>query len=128
MKRSGFIRKEPPPLKKVALTRRTPLRKQSPKRVAYRRSEAGKAGLAHMLRVKGLGCLICGSHPAEFHHEGKPRNDLRGLPLCPKHHRREYGPGAYHYSPKAFYALHGPSEALLARVAAMLAEQDGRAT
>ncbi len=35
---------------------------------------------------------------------------------CPPHHRREYGPGAFHYSPRAFYALHGDSKLLLAKV------------
>jgi hypothetical protein len=42
------------------------------------------------------------------------------LALCPRHHRRDFGPGAYHYSPIAFYAMHGSSAVLLARVAAML--------
>ncbi len=107
-------------MKRSPLARKTPLRKRSPKRAKYMASNERKAGVAHMLSVKALGCLICGG-PAEFHHEGKPRNDMRGLPLCANHHRREYGPQAYHYSPKAFYALHGPSEVLLARVAEMLA-------
>ncbi len=120
MKRTTFTRKEPPPLKKVALTRKTPLRKRSPKRAKYMASPEREAGVAHMLAVKALGCMICGAHPAEFHHEGKPRNDMRGLPLCPSHHRREYGEQAYHYSPKAFYDRHGSSADLLARVAAML--------
>ncbi len=119
MKRTPFIRKEPPPLKKVELARKTPIRKRSPKRAKYMASPEREAGVAHMLAVKALGCMICGA-PAEFHHEGKPRNDFRGLPLCPRHHKTEFGPGAYHYSPKAFYALHGPSEELLARVAEML--------
>jgi hypothetical protein len=107
-------------MKRAPITRKTPLRKRSPKRAAYMKSAERTAGVIHMLAVKALGCMICGQ-PAEFHHEGKPRNDFRGLPLCPLHHKREYGPGAYHYSPKAFYALHGSSEALLARVAEMLA-------
>jgi hypothetical protein len=47
---------------------------------------------------------------------------MRVLPLCPKHHRREFGPGAYHYSKRAFYAAHGDSASLLARVAEMLAK------
>ena len=98
---------------------RKPLRKRSPKREAYMASAERKDGVTHMLAVKALGCMVCGQ-PAEFHHEGKPRNDFRGLPLCPRHHKREYGPGAYHYSPKAFYAIHGSSESLLTRVAEML--------
>lgn len=66
-------------------------------------------------------CLVCGVHGVEVHHEGKPRSDMRVLPLCPGHHRREYGPGAYHYSPRAFYEEHGDSKFLLAKVADMLA-------
>ena len=30
-----------------------------------------------------------------------------------RHHRREFGSGAYHYSPRAFRELHGTDEALL---------------
>jgi hypothetical protein len=75
----------------------------------------------HMAAVAALPCLACGVHGVEVHHEGKPRSDMRVLPLCPRHHRREFGPGAYHYSPKAFYAEHGDSRLLLAKVADMLA-------
>lgn len=49
-----------------------------------------------------------------------PRSDLRVIPLCPAHHRREFGPGAFHYSPRAFYDLHGTADQLLAIVAAKL--------
>jgi hypothetical protein len=108
--------KQPKPAKKP----RKPLPKRSAKRLAYLASDARQDGLAHMARVAQLPCLVCGARPVEVHHEGKPRSDMRVLPLCPRHHRREYGPSAYHYSPNAFYALHGPSEALLSRVAAML--------
>jgi hypothetical protein len=105
---------------KTAKKPRKPLAKRSAKRLAYLASDARQDGLAHMARVAQLPCLVCGARPVEVHHEGKPRSDMRVLPLCPRHHRREYGPSAYHYSPKAFYAMHGPSEALLLRVAAML--------
>jgi len=76
---------------------------------------------AHMGRVAGLSCLVCGAYAVEVHHEGKPRNDMNVLPLCPAHHRREYGPGAYHYSRRAFNEMHGSDDDLLARVAALLA-------
>lgn len=75
----------------------------------------------HMAAVAALPCLVCGRHGVEVHHLGKPRNDMRVLPLCPSHHRREFGPGAYHYSPKAFHAVHGDERMLLAKVADMLA-------
>jgi hypothetical protein len=99
---------------------RKPIPKRSRKREAYMRSAARVEGLAHMERVAQEGCIVCGARPVEVHHEGKPRSDMNVLPLCPPHHRREFGPGAYHYSPKAFYALHGSSEELLARVDRLL--------
>lgn len=73
-----------------------------------------------MARVAALPCLVCGYWPVEVHHEGKPRSDMNVLALCARHHRREFGPGSFHYSPSAFYAMHGSSAELLARVAAML--------
>ena len=100
---------------------RKALRKISRKRQKYLDSPERQKGLDYMGAVKMLPCLVCGCAGSEFHHEGKPRSDLKGLPLCPRHHRREFGPGAYHYSPRAFYALHGDSEALLKRVDELLA-------
>lgn len=94
---------------------REPLGQKAPKPV-----NGTAACRRHMARVKALPCLVCGLHGVEVHHEGKPRNDMEVLPLCPFHHRREFGPGAYHYSPRAFYAAHGDSRTLLARVEEML--------
>lgn len=92
-----------------------------------RRDPKTRAERKHMEAVAGLPCLVCGAWPVEVHHEGTPRSNLRVLPLCPRHHRREYGPGAYHYSKGAFYAAHGSSEALLLRVSRMLrADEDDR--
>jgi hypothetical protein len=108
--------KQPKPANKP----RKPIPKQSAKRKAYMDSQARADGLAHMERVAQLPCLVCGAWPVEVHHATKPRNDMEVLPLCARHHRREYGPGAIHYSPKAFAALHGSASSLLARVAAML--------
>lgn len=103
---------------------RRALRRISNRRAAYLASDERKAGLDHMAAVARLPCLICGAWPSEAHHEGKPRSDTNVLPLCPRHHLREFGPGAYHYSPKAFYALHGDSKSLLDRVAALLRADD----
>lgn len=86
-----------------------------------RRAHKTKAEREHMAAVAALPCLVCGCWPVEVHHEGWPRSNLRLLPLCPCHHRREYGPGAYHYSPQAFCAAHGSSEELLDRVMKMTA-------
>jgi hypothetical protein len=94
--------------------------KQSAKRKAYMASDARVDGLAHMQKVAGLPCIVCGARPVEVHHATKPRDDMKVLPLCPQHHRREFGPGSYHYSPKAFIAKHGTIDELLARVDAML--------
>lgn len=107
-----------------ARAKRSAMPKRSKKRLAYLASDERKAGLAHLEAVGALPCLVCGFWPVERHHEGKPRSDLSLLPLCPRHHRREYGPGAYHYSPSAFYAAHGSSEALLERVREMIAAQE----
>lgn len=104
----------------TAPKRRKRLPRVSKKRAAYLASDARKDGLAHMAQVKALPCLVCGARPVEVHHEGFPRDDMRCLPLCHLHHRREYGPGAYHYAPQAFYAAHGSSDELLARVARQL--------
>jgi hypothetical protein len=73
-----------------------------------------------MARVAELPCLVCGAWIVEVHHLPYPRSDMRVIPLCPQHHRREYGAGAYHYSRRAFNALHGSDAELLARVAAMI--------
>lgn len=114
-------------MKRTPLIRRTPLRPQSPKRVAYRRSEAGKAGLAHMLRVKGLPCVCCGAPPpSDAHHcrsGGMARDDFKTISLCYEDHR---GPKGYHADKANWEAKHGPDYGFLPRVAAMLAEQDGR--
>jgi hypothetical protein len=117
MKRSGFKTRGKP------LQTRKPMAKRSQKRQAYMASTARQDGLAHMMAVRELGCLICGA-PAEAHHLPHPRDDLRTIPLCPFHHRREYGPEAYHYSRRNFNALHGSDEELLERVRLMLASLD----
>lgn len=74
-----------------------------------------------MKRVKEqMGCMVCGIWPAELHHATRPRDHRKVLPLCPQHHRREFGAGAYHYSPRAFLAAHGEIETLLATVEAAI--------
>jgi len=43
----------------------------------------------HLDRVAALGCCVCGA-PAEVHHVrryGEPRDHMRVIPLCPRHHR-----------------------------------------
>ena len=108
--------KQPKPEKKP----RKPVRKISAKRAAYLASDERQEAKKHMEVVAMLPCLVCSAWPVEVHHEGKPRSDMNVLPLCSKHHRREFGPGAYHYSPRAFYAEHGDSDKLLKNVSEML--------
>ncbi len=121
--RAGNLAGKPPLGLKQPKVRKTPkgMRRVSRKRAAYLASVQREEGLLHMARVSELPCLVCGRYGVEVHHEGEPRNDKNVLPLCPQHHRREFGPGAYHYSKRAFYALHGDSKFLLAKVADMLA-------
>lgn len=100
---------------------------QKGERRKTRRDYKTKAEREHMDAVAGLRCLVCGAWPVEVHHEGEPRSNMRVLPLCPPHHRREYGPGAYHYSKRAFYELHGSSADLLDRVTKLLDKQQDEA-
>lgn len=100
--------------------RRTPLRKVSAKKRAQKATERAAGALEHMAAVKALPCLVCGSQPVEVHHLPDPRSDFRVVPLCPFHHRREYGAQAYHYSRRNFNAIHGSDEQLLARTLEML--------
>jgi hypothetical protein len=102
-------------MKRTGIQRKTAMRQRSRRRQAYMASEQRAEGVAHMLAVKALGCLICGAHPAEAHHLPNPRDDMRTIPLCPFHHRAEYGPQAYHYSRKNFNAAHGSDDDLLNR-------------
>lgn len=108
---------------KIAKARRKAVKRLSAKRAAYLASPERQAGLAHMARVAALPCLVCGAMGVEVHHATVPRDDFRVLPLCARHHRREFGPGAFHYSPRAFYAVHGDLDLLLAKVGDMLAGQ-----
>lgn len=99
---------------------RKPIRKISAKKAAQKGKERAAGGPAHMAAVKALPCLVCGVYGVEVHHFLHPRSDFRVAPLCPRHHRREYGPGAYHYSRSDFNAAHGSDDELLERVQAML--------
>lgn len=119
--RRGPLGLKPPKEDRAAgLARRKALNAMSKKRKEYLQSQERTLGVAHMAAVAQLPCLVCGAWPVEVHHEGAPRSDFRVLPLCPQHHRREFGPGAYHYSKRAFYETHGDSRFLLAKVQDML--------
>lgn len=95
--------------------------RRSKKRVAYMNSVARREAEKHMARVAKMGCLACGRRPVEVHHATVPHDDMKVLPLCPPHHRREFGPGAYHYSPQAFCEAHGSVDDMLKRVESAVA-------
>lgn len=105
---------------KAAKKPRKPLAKVSAKKAAKRRQEAADGARDHMARVAALPCLVCGYWPVEVHHLPSPRSDFRVIPLCPRHHRREYGDQAYHYSRRNFNARYGSDDELLAKTLEML--------
>jgi hypothetical protein len=117
--RGALGQKPPKPTKKP----RKAVRKRSAKREAYMRSDARVDAVAHMMRVKALPCVCCGHHPpSHAHHvtgDGKPRDDLRVIPLCPPCH---VGPDGYHKNKAAWVARHGPDYGLLGIVAAQIDE------
>jgi hypothetical protein len=99
---------------------RKPIPKQSARRKAHKAQEAALGAAEHMNAVAQMGCFVCGARPVEVHHFLHPKSDFRVAPLCPRHHRREFGPGAYHYSPGAFREAHGSDDEIIARVAEMI--------
>lgn len=117
------------------LRARKPIKKVSDKRRAYRQSPEGKAGLAHMARVRSLPCLICmewgmrQTTPTEAHHVIHDRfatrkaNDLHTIPLCSEHHRESGDPDktALHAAPSKWKRLYGADHDWLPKVADMLA-------
>lgn len=85
--------------------------------------------------VKQLPCAICGTPgPNDAHHcqsgrFGKAKaSDFDVIPLCPPCHRHEYGPGAYHYSKRAWEAVHGPDTGYIERTREMVRAMRGETT
>jgi hypothetical protein len=115
MKRTGFKTRS------NTLKASKPLRKQSPKRVAYRQSAARADGVAHMLAVKALPCICCGHPPPSYAHHcsshGMARDDMAVLPLCYECHQ---GPQGYHAAKRSWVARYGQDVDLLPRVQMML--------
>ncbi len=108
-------------MKRTPLTRKTPLRKRSPKRAAYMASAERKDGVAHMLAVKALPCICCGHPPPSYAHhvtgDKQPRNECRVLPLCYECHQ---GKNGYHAAKASWVAKHGPDYGLLNKVQELL--------
>lgn len=110
-----------PKTEKAGPKPKKPIPKISRKRKAYMNSAARRKAERHMAAVAQMGYLACGRWPVEVHHATIPHDDMQVLPLCPPHHRREFGPGAYHYSPSAFCEAHGSIDYLLTLVKRLVA-------
>jgi len=123
LKRTGF---KPRTSKLQAKTR---MKQVSSKKRAYRGSEEGKAAKEYLGLVKRVPCVICGSQGVnDAHHCQSGRygtrkvSDFDTISLCPKHHRHEYGPGAYHYSKSAWEEAHGPDHEYISKTREMIGE------
>ena len=104
--------------------RRKAVKRVSEKRKAYLASDAGAEGLAHMMRVKMLPCVICHKPgPSDAHHcqsNDHVRSDKDTIPLCKNHHQ---GPEGYHTQKRTWHRLYGPDTDYLPVVKDMLAGQ-----
>lgn len=112
------------------LQSKTPMRKVSAKRKAYRASDEGKAGLEHMRRVKMLPCMICQAPPpSDAHHcisgryGTRKASDFETLPLCRACHLD--GPNAIHRNKRAWEERHGPDHGFLILVDDLLRRLSG---
>ena len=116
------------PLKRTGFTSKPkPMRKVSDNKRAYRASAEGREAAEYMRAVKMLPCVICGRPgPNDAHHCQSGRfskarsSDFDVISLCPPCHRQEYGPGAYHYSKRAWEAAHGLDTDYIERTRAMV--------
>jgi len=104
-----------------------PMPRRSAKRAAYLASDAGKAGLAHMARVRALPCVVCGKPgPSDVHHcihgrySARRVSDFKVISLCEKCHRHPH-PLAIHTNKNAWAERNGFDYEFLAVVADMLA-------
>jgi len=112
-----------------------PMPRRSAKRIAYLASDEGKAGLAHMARVRALPCIICAewgmrqTTPTEAHHcihgrySTRKAPDTATIPLCVEHHRESADPAkvALHAEPSRWKRLHGADHDWLPKIHDMLA-------
>ena len=112
-------------MKRSPLKQKTPLRKVSAKRKAYRASQEGQEALEHMQAVKQLPCAVCGSPPpSDAHHVIHDRfgtrkaSDFEVIPLCKAHHQD--GPEAIHNGKQSWRDKHGPDHSYLAGIFELL--------
>lgn len=105
--------------------KRSPIRKVSKKKAAYRASAEGQAGLAYMAAVKCLPCVICNAPPpSDAHHcfhgryGAQKSSDFDTIPMCRWDHLD--GPYAIHKNKKAWAEKHGPDYSYIPQVRAMI--------
>lgn len=116
MKRNGFKTRGKP------LKAKTPMRKASAKRKAYRASDEGKKALRYMQAVKQLPCAVCGAAPpSDAHHVIHDRygtakaSDFDTIPLCRSCHLD--GPDAIHNGKQSWREKHGPDHGYIEQTA-----------
>jgi hypothetical protein len=107
------------------LISKTPIRKVSKKKRAYRASAEGQAGMDHMARVKMLPCVICQAPPPNDAHHcyhdrygTRKQSDLDTIPLCKWCHQD--GPQSVHRDKAGWKDRHGPDYGFLDRVKQLL--------
>lgn len=97
-----------PLARKPFTSKRKRINPRSPKKVAYRASQEGKAALEYMGLVKRLPCCVCGAHgPSYAHHcisDNTIRDDLKTIPLCYPCHQ---GPNGIHAAKRTWEAANG---------------------
>lgn len=115
------------------LKAKTPMRRVSAKRKAYRASAEGQAAMAHMAAVKMLPCVICQAPPPNDAHHcihdrygTRKASDWDVISLCEKHHRYPH-PEAIHTDKAAWRDRWGPDYGFLPIVAKALDRQRGGA-
>lgn len=131
MKRTGFQPRQSPMPRKRAKPRRTSAPEENQPNIAP------KVRKAHMARVAALCCIAClmdgnAGTPPELHHPrsgagaGQKSSDMDVIPLCPPHHRGTDHPRtpSIHLDRLKFIARYGTEAGLLARVRAMIGEEE----
>ena len=107
MKRSPLKRRSP-------LKAKTPLKRGGPIK-AKRKPAKPKAEAAHLARVAGMACLVCGARPVHVHHvtsdgmKRTERSDRLVVPRCAFHHLASHGPhdSIHGIGPEAFNTRYG---------------------
>lgn len=86
-----------------------------------------KAEKEWQARVRELGCIVCrrkglGETPASIHHAGTGaggrRDDMKVLPLCPRHHAGK--DGIHYLGRKVWQRIYGTETELLATIELLL--------